>query len=598
MKSVLKSAAETPAEPATGPNNVAEHPRVSQALRRVKTVDFTEAEATRIRTLPLSKSWLSDTVLNACDEDESQGSLPAKSRCAVRGEPSFSRPGPKGRLVVPAVTKTEVHVITLAPTCELEVLPHELDIATANPTTQNVQPPDNSYAVVREDIPAEGKQEFPSQDSVTFLALRTPSPVTKCDLEGVNSKVSEWDWGQDLDSESSAPQIIIFPDDEGHAHAVTSMTDVEGDAAKRVPPNSQKTSSALSCPPSTPAIARPSRPPSHDKPGSVGKLRANSRKNSDEDTVLDVPISKAKLTISTTSSNKSKKPLADRRLSNVDDFEVKFRGHRDSVTMARSRLLAHRRVSPEVLEFSTTAKKRMHANNRGISEEEIANTNIASRELFRSHEFATLASSSPTARLGSSSPILSHNSGVLWGFKRSSVSQQIVGFKPDPIFAPENASDFWSIETQQAWLDIVPEGLGYVEVKEPSRYSNLPKPIHDYANQTVFTTSMTHQLHCLYTMLEAYNTLQVSVALGFRNQIKMPWHINHCFEYIRQAIMCAGDVALEGAATTFPGDPVSGEDLGGSDGWDAKHVCKDFGQVYAYLEERTVNHVKWIKSDE
>ncbi|KAF2019696.1 hypothetical protein BU24DRAFT_419321 [Aaosphaeria arxii CBS 175.79] len=35
-------------------------------------------------------------------------------------------------------------------------------------------------------------------------------------------------------------------------------------------------------------------------------------------------------------------------------------------------------------------------------------------------------------------------------------SQQIKTFKPDPIFVPENASEFWSSETQQAWLDIVP----------------------------------------------------------------------------------------------------------------------------------------------
>lgn len=167
----------------------------------------------------------------------------------------------------------------------------------------------------------------------------------------------------------------------------------------------------------------------------------------------------------------------------------------------------------------------------------------------------------------------------------------------DPIFTPENASDFWSMETQQAWLDIVPEGLGYVEVKDPGKYSNLPRPIHDYASQTVFTTSMTHQLHCLYTILEAYNTLQLSAELGFENKIKTPWHVNHCFDYIRQAMMCAGDVALEGAATTFPGDPVTGEDRGGSDGWDAVHVCKDYSQVYAYLEKETVNHVKWISSD-
>jgi hypothetical protein len=188
-----------------------------------------------------------------------------------------------------------------------------------------------------------------------------------------------------------------------------------------------------------------------------------------------------------------------------------------------------------------------------------------------------------------------------------------VTFKPDPVFAPENASDFWSPDTQQAWLDIVPgtppsdlpsstlvtnfstEGLGYVHIKEPSLHNNLPHPIHDYPNISVFTTSMTHQLHCIYTILDAYNTLKIS---GDPSLIKMPWHINHCFEYIRQAIMCAGDVALEGAATTFPHDPVTGEDLGGSDGWDAKHVCKNYGQVYNYLEKETINHFKWIASDE
>lgn len=78
--------------------------------------------------------------------------------------------------------------------------------------------------------------------------------------------------------------------------------------------------------------------------------------------------------------------------------------------------------------------------------------------------------------------------------------------------------------------------------------------------------------------------------------IKMPWHINHCFEYLRQAVMCSGDVALEGAATSFP-PGEGGEDRGGSDGWDAKHVCKDYGQIYEYLEKETINHMKWISSE-
>lgn len=66
------------------------------------------------------------------------------------------------------------------------------------------------------------------------------------------------------------------------------------------------------------------------------------------------------------------------------------------------------------------------------------------------------------------------------------------------------------------------------------------------------TTSVTHQLHCLYTILNAYNTMLVTFdsPLLQVNPIQQPWHVNHCFEYIGQAIMCAGDVALEGGSTS------------------------------------------------
>jgi hypothetical protein len=46
-------------------------------------------------------------------------------------------------------------------------------------------------------------------------------------------------------------------------------------------------------------------------------------------------------------------------------------------------------------------------------------------------------------------------SGDISGFAPK-FGQQIVTFKPEPVFAPENASEFWSKETQHAWLDIVP----------------------------------------------------------------------------------------------------------------------------------------------
>ncbi|KAL1980703.1 hypothetical protein VTN96DRAFT_3620 [Rasamsonia emersonii] len=165
-------------------------------------------------------------------------------------------------------------------------------------------------------------------------------------------------------------------------------------------------------------------------------------------------------------------------------------------------------------------------------------------------------------------------------------SQQITTFKPDLGFAPENTSEFWSDAVQDKWLSIVPRGLGYVRVDNPSEYNNLPTPIHDYANMTVFTTAMPHQLHCLYNILAVYAAITSDNPRGLPTE--MTFHLQHCFEYLRLSIMCCGDVALEGAETTFP------DGFDGSDGWDAMHVCKNYDQIYDYLDENRANDRLWI----
>ncbi|CAJ2506774.1 Uu.00g079600.m01.CDS01 [Anthostomella pinea] len=163
-------------------------------------------------------------------------------------------------------------------------------------------------------------------------------------------------------------------------------------------------------------------------------------------------------------------------------------------------------------------------------------------------------------------------------------SQQVKSFSPDPGFVPENMSEFFSEETRKKWLDLVPKGLGYLDIKNPKDYDNLPTPLDQFTHQFVVTTSMTHQLHCLYSIAGAYSALM-------SDKSRLPtetWHISHCFDYLRQGIMCAGDVALEGEQTTFP------RGFDGSDGWDAKHVCKDYNQVLDYLKSNRANDEVWI----
>lgn len=128
-------------------------------------------------------------------------------------------------------------------------------------------------------------------------------------------------------------------------------------------------------------------------------------------------------------------------------------------------------------------------------------------------------------------------------------------------------------------------GLGYLEIKKPEDYDNLPEHLREFPKKFVVTSSVTHQLHCLYAIAEAYSALSSNSS---RVPEETPWHLTHCFDYVRQSVMCCGDVALEGQQTTFP------KGFDGSDGWDAKHVCKDYSQVYDYLESNRADNKLWI----
>ena len=52
-------------------------------------------------------------------------------------------------------------------------------------------------------------------------------------------------------------------------------------------------------------------------------------------------------------------------------------------------------------------------------------------------------------------------------------------------------------------------------------------------------------------------------------------HSVHCFDYLRQSIMCAADTSLEGKTDAGPG-------------WGSKHECTDYDALLAWANERTV----------
>ena len=163
-------------------------------------------------------------------------------------------------------------------------------------------------------------------------------------------------------------------------------------------------------------------------------------------------------------------------------------------------------------------------------------------------------------------------------------AQRIVTFQPSKEATASIGDPNQKDATDAFWRTFAPDNFGLVNLPDykPDRYPNLAPPTVEAGGYNLVDTSVAHQLHCLHSIMEAYNDLAANntsmhMAKRAPKHHDHSWHLGHCFDYIRQGIMCCGDTALEGAATTFP------HGLKGSDGWNAKHVCKDYGQVTEWI---------------
>ncbi|KAJ0161979.1 hypothetical protein CTA2_5301 [Colletotrichum tanaceti] len=149
---------------------------------------------------------------------------------------------------------------------------------------------------------------------------------------------------------------------------------------------------------------------------------------------------------------------------------------------------------------------------------------------------------------------------------------KIQKFDANYAFVPPNATEFLSSTTLSHWRTIMPAGAGW-------------KPEED--DGPFFTTTMTHQLHCIYMMGRFYS------ALASGNTAALPadyhTHFYHCVDYLRQAVMCSADLALE------PHLATDADDNGPGDGsWNGMHVCKDYGKVSEYLSRQITEGVRVV----
>ncbi|KAH6870170.1 hypothetical protein BKA58DRAFT_439723 [Alternaria rosae] len=164
-----------------------------------------------------------------------------------------------------------------------------------------------------------------------------------------------------------------------------------------------------------------------------------------------------------------------------------------------------------------------------------------------------------------------------------------------------------SMETEKMWESLIPLGRAFV--------------IHPKLAKEIKSISVFHELHCLHGLRQEFykksyllSKLQhheshrslphsgpphmdidipssdheypstptftqnpfIEALLSSPEEHDDPDHIQHCFEYLRQALMCAADTNLEDTET----EPDEDGDLGiGTLGWGTERVCRDFEAV-------------------
>ncbi|KJK68651.1 protein of unknown function DUF3328 [Aspergillus parasiticus SU-1] len=122
-----------------------------------------------------------------------------------------------------------------------------------------------------------------------------------------------------------------------------------------------------------------------------------------------------------------------------------------------------------------------------------------------------------------------------------------------------------------AWDELMPIGRGFVNINNDTALPDQPGLDQSLPQQRAMI-SVFHQLHCIYMTREGYYAARE----GNLDQVNAA-HLMHCWDYLRQAVMCHADTTLE----WIPAPPNDK----GSTGWGVEHTCGDYDAIARWAED-------------
>ncbi|CAJ2504031.1 Uu.00g114250.m01.CDS01 [Anthostomella pinea] len=153
-------------------------------------------------------------------------------------------------------------------------------------------------------------------------------------------------------------------------------------------------------------------------------------------------------------------------------------------------------------------------------------------------------------------------------------------FLPDPQYVSEDMlfDEQDTLHTLHSWIPLSADARGYVQIPDHDSYDILNEPYTVPINRTTdgpaYMMAVFHQLHCLSYIVNHYQQGYAGTELTE----EVAHHSSHCFDYLRQSIMCAGDTNLEGETEAGPG-------------WGSEHECVNYDALLNWANERSA--MKW-----
>ncbi|KAI9734739.1 MAG: hypothetical protein M1818_006726 [Claussenomyces sp. TS43310] len=151
-----------------------------------------------------------------------------------------------------------------------------------------------------------------------------------------------------------------------------------------------------------------------------------------------------------------------------------------------------------------------------------------------------------------------------------------------------------SEKNNKEWDNLILRGLTRISAEEAAPMHNKTIPIPDDPEHYIISLAVFHQLHCLNAVRYAVWNETMDAEKERLHRETEVYHLDHCIDLIRQALMCAADIT----PFVFGRDPRDGKLHGMTSN---THTCRDWDPIEQWAAAHPIvtgyNVTKLIEHD-